>query len=91
MRLRNGIIAILCVAAVATAHAQWLNYPAAGIPRTKDGKPDLAAPLPRANGKPDSRECGPPTGQGARRWTACFLASPISRCPAMIQLLFKAS
>ncbi|HZM94401.1 MAG TPA: hypothetical protein VFB92_13305 [Vicinamibacterales bacterium] len=53
MRLRNGIIAILCVAAVATAHAQWLNYPAAGIPRTKDGKPDLAAPLPRANGKPD--------------------------------------
>ena len=30
------------------------QLPAAGIPRTKDGKPNLAAPLPRAaNGKPD--------------------------------------
>src|SRR5437868_7558620 len=34
--------------------AQWLNYPTPGIPRTKDGKPNLAAPTPRAaNGKPD--------------------------------------
>ena len=34
--------------------AQWLHYPAPGIPRTKDGKPNLAAPAPRAaNGKPD--------------------------------------
>jgi hypothetical protein len=54
MFLRNAAIAVLCTAAVATAHAQWLNYPAAGIPRTKDGKPNLAAPVPRAaNGKPD--------------------------------------
>jgi len=36
------------------AHAQWLNYPTPGTPRTKDGKPNLAAPAPRAgNGKPD--------------------------------------
>jgi hypothetical protein len=34
--------------------AQWLNYPAAGIPRGPDGKPDLSAPAPRtADGKPD--------------------------------------
>jgi hypothetical protein len=34
--------------------AQWLNYPTPGIPRTPDGKPNLAAPAPRtADGKPD--------------------------------------
>jgi hypothetical protein len=31
----------------AAASAQWLNYPSAGIPRTADGKPDLAAPAPK--------------------------------------------
>jgi len=36
------------------AHAQWLNYPAPGTPRTSDGKPNLRAPAPRvAGGKPD--------------------------------------
>jgi hypothetical protein len=36
------------------AHAQWLNFPAPGTPRTRDGKPNLAAPAPHAaNGKPD--------------------------------------
>jgi len=35
------------------AHAQWLNFPTPGIPRTSDGKPNLAAPAPRLNGKPD--------------------------------------
>ena len=35
-------------------HAQWLNYPTPGTPRTRDGKPNLAAPAPRAaDGKPD--------------------------------------
>jgi hypothetical protein len=54
MLLRNAAAAALCVAALATADAQWLNHPAAGIPRTKDGKPNLSAPAPRAaNGKPD--------------------------------------
>jgi hypothetical protein len=38
----------------ACAHAQWLNFPTPGIPRTADGKPNLAAPAPRApGGKPD--------------------------------------
>jgi hypothetical protein len=37
-----------------SAHAQWLNYPTAGIPLGANGKPDLAAPAPRAaDGKPD--------------------------------------
>jgi len=42
-------------ALLATAvSAQWLNYPTGGIPRTADGKPNLAAPAPRAaDGKPD--------------------------------------
>jgi hypothetical protein len=36
------------------ASAQWLSYPAPGIPRTPDGKPNLVAPTPRtADGKPD--------------------------------------
>jgi hypothetical protein len=36
------------------AHAQWLDYPAPGIPRTAEGKPNLSAPAPRgSDGKPD--------------------------------------
>ncbi len=34
--------------------AQWLNLPTPGIPRTANGKPNLAAPAPRTpDGKPD--------------------------------------
>jgi hypothetical protein len=34
--------------------AQWITFPTAGVPRTADGKPNLAAACPRAaNGKPD--------------------------------------
>jgi hypothetical protein len=43
----------LCLAS-ASVSAQWLKYPTPGIPRTPDGKPDLAAPTPKtADGKPD--------------------------------------
>jgi hypothetical protein len=35
-------------------NGQWVNYPTSGVPRARDGKPDLAAACPRmANGKPD--------------------------------------
>ncbi len=34
------------------AHAQWLNHPTPGTPRTKDGKPNLSAKTPRLAGKP---------------------------------------
>jgi hypothetical protein len=38
----------------ATAGAQWLKYPTAGVPKTADGKPNLTARTPRApDGKPD--------------------------------------
>ena len=34
--------------------AQWLNFPTPGTPRTREGKPNLSAPVPRApDGKPD--------------------------------------
>jgi len=38
----------------ATLAGQWLKYPTAGVPKTADGKPNLAAPTPRMpDGKPD--------------------------------------
>ena len=52
LHLLGGIFAL----ALGMSHAvsaQWLNYPTPGTPRTRDGKPDLAAKAPRANGKPD--------------------------------------
>ncbi len=49
-RLMVPALVWLCLPVV----AQWMNYPTAGIPRTKDGKPNLAAPAPRTRkGKPD--------------------------------------
>ena len=46
--------AMLLAAASASLFAQWPSYPTAGVPRTADGKPNLAAPAPRtADGKPD--------------------------------------
>ena len=49
-------VRLLAVLAVFSAPvwAQWEDYPTRGVPKTKDGKPDLTAPTPRtANGKPD--------------------------------------
>src|SRR5579885_1883034 len=34
-------------------HAQWLNQPMAGAPRTPDGKVNMTGPVRRVNGKPD--------------------------------------
>ncbi len=46
-----GIGIILAMAGF--ADAQWITIPWKGIPRTADGKPDMAAPAPRnAEGKP---------------------------------------
>src|SRR5436190_18257237 len=41
----------LLVAAILSG--QWINEPARGVPRTRDGKPNLTAPAPRTGGKPD--------------------------------------
>ena len=47
------LIGIL-IAGAACANAQWVNQPDKRTPRTRDGKPNLSAPVPRASdGKPD--------------------------------------
>jgi hypothetical protein len=50
-RSTGSIAAATFAMAVVPAAAQWLNIPAKGIPRTKDGKPDLTAPAPRKTGR----------------------------------------
>jgi hypothetical protein len=51
--MRRRLLLVLLAAPV-FVHAQWLNHPTAGIPRTPDGKPNLFAPAPgAADGKPD--------------------------------------
>ncbi|HEX5048476.1 MAG TPA: hypothetical protein VFX89_15285 [Gammaproteobacteria bacterium] len=54
----------ISLALVATAaHAQWLDLKTPGIPRTADGKPDLAAPAPRtADGRAELTGLWRPTG-----------------------------
>lgn len=46
-------IVVLMTTAMLPLAAQWLNYPEARTPRAKDGKPNLTAPAPQLNGKPD--------------------------------------
>lgn len=49
----NSIIVTL-IALCAPISAQWLKYPTPGLPRTADGKPNMAAPAPKMpDGKPD--------------------------------------
>jgi hypothetical protein len=48
------IFAVLAWAAAIPAFAQWLHQPTPGLPRTADGKPNLAAPAPKSSdGKTD--------------------------------------
>ena len=49
----SSIVAVLIAVALASAEAQWLNCRDPRIPRTRDGQPNLSAPTPRLNGKPD--------------------------------------
>lgn len=52
MRLLFAALAL--IVGTTPAAAQWLDRPWAGIPRSADGKPNLAAPVPRGpDGKPD--------------------------------------
>ena len=53
MRARFGWMCIVLFGASMCADAQWVNYRDSMIPRTRDGKPNLTAPAPRTNGKPD--------------------------------------
>ncbi len=46
--------AMLVAFAPAGLFAQWPAYPAAGVPKSADGKPNLTGPVPKtADGKPD--------------------------------------
>ena len=48
------VLLLAVVLLSAPVHAQWLNFPTPGTPRTPDGKPNLTVPVPRtADGKPD--------------------------------------
>ncbi|HET9832832.1 MAG TPA: hypothetical protein VFP91_14005 [Vicinamibacterales bacterium] len=52
LRRMVPVLAIVCGTAV--GHAQWLGYPAPGVPRLPDGKVNLSAKAPRTrDGKPD--------------------------------------
>ena len=54
MRFQAFRLGLVFVIALASANAQWLNYPEPGTPLTPNGKPDLLAKTPRApDGKPD--------------------------------------
>jgi hypothetical protein len=55
MAPKEGAMRFLCstILLAVTAHGQWIGYKVPGVPRTKDGKPNLSAPAPRVNGKPD--------------------------------------
>jgi hypothetical protein len=65
--------------------AQWLKYPTASVPRSRDGKPNLTAPTPRTrDGKPDFSGLwltadGPPCTPGAQTFQVCGSELPMSR------------
>src|SRR5579862_3749108 len=51
---RRVLLAAISLSCVLGAEGQWLNYRNPKIPRTRDGKPNLAAPAPRTrDGRPD--------------------------------------
>jgi hypothetical protein len=53
MKNRIACLFFLLLVAPLYLNAQWAIYHDPTIPRTKDGKPNLSAPAPRVNGKPD--------------------------------------
>src|SRR6185295_12319074 len=52
-RMRAMHRALIFFVAAMLSSGQWINEPARGVPRTRDGRPNLSAPAPRTGGKPD--------------------------------------
>ena len=51
---RSVFVFAILISTSVSLFAQWLRHPTPGIPRTRDGKPNLSAPAPRTpDGKPD--------------------------------------
>ena len=52
--MRTVTRSALLLAAVTSVYSQWINHPTPGMPRTRDGKPNLTGAAPHtADGKPD--------------------------------------
>src|ERR1051326_3155330 len=77
MKLSNFVTSLFFTLGLAfMAQAQWVKLPLPGTPRTKDGKPNLSAPAPRApDGHPDlsgiwisKRQYTNPKGRGLERY-----------------------
>ena len=63
--IATTVIATTVIAAILIGSplaAQWIQYPTPGTPRTRDGKPNLAAPPPQKNGVPDLSGVWAPAG-----------------------------
>jgi len=86
----KGVLAvtvIVLLSFVLPANAQWLNHPTPNIPRTPNGKPNLAAPATRgADAHPDLSgvwTTGPAVAHTARhRSRRCPRCSDDRRCHA---------
>ena len=53
MKEKHACILLALIAAPLTINAQWAIYRDPATPRTKAGKPNLSAPAPHMNGRPD--------------------------------------
>ena len=89
MRVRHTrliLIAAGLLSAQAALFAQWLRYPTAGVPRTRDRKPNLTAPTPRTrDGRPDLSGVWltgtglPCSNQPGQDFLECGVELPLSR------------
>lgn len=70
-------LALCALTAVGPLGAQWLNYPTPGIPRLRDGKPNLSAPAPRtSDGKPDLSGLWEPIGEASSSFAGSTARDP---------------